>query len=175
MKQNFWTLSLVLGSLLFLSSCGEESDLPNEPVVNDLEFKTATNELVLRFTDGDGNFGLADRDTLPPYQQFLDSLRTEENPYYYNYWLNVLIKEDGNFIPLDAPSTFNARVPVLTPAGQNKQLRVTVTNDLDFDLSAFAQLGQIENGDTLKFQVVLVDRDLNESVMKETEGVFSSD
>ncbi len=160
--------------LSILSGCDSEGELPNEPVINNITFESNLKNLVIQFTDGDGNYGLGQGDTLPPYQPFEDEAETIENPFHYNYWMNVYVKRDGGFVLLETPSTFDFRVPVLTPQGQNKQLRVTINNDLELELEALAQSQAIDLsfGDTIKFAVTLVDQDLNISNVAETGEII---
>lgn len=145
----------------FISSCDSSKDFPDEPVINSLEFDSVNKALIINFTDGDGDFGI-DNDA-PPFQQYLDADSTIPNPYYYNLWLDYYEKRNGEWVLVETPSTFNFRIPVLTPAGQNKQLDVKITYDMDFDLP----LPNAES-DTIKFGVTLVDRAKNQSIPKET-------
>lgn len=162
--------------IFLLSACNDEDELPDEPVINEISYDSNSKELLINFTDGDGNFGLADSDTLPPYQAFEDTVAGTENPFHHNLWLDTYVKRNGEFELLDFPGTLDFRVPVLTPAGQNKQLRVRISYDVGVDLNDFAIVSDNFNyGDTVKFNVILVDRDLNQSNMAETEPVVFSD
>ena len=150
----------------FLLSCESDKDFPDEPVINSLEFDSLNKALIINFTDGDGDFGI-DNDA-PPFNGYLDPDSTIPNPYYYNLWLEYFEKREGDWVLVETPGTFNYRVPVLTPAGQNKQLDVKITYDMSFELP-------FENAqsDTIKFGVTLVDRSLKESIPEQTgEIVF---
>lgn len=150
----------------FLVSCVERDKLPDEPVINSIEYLEDTRQLVVTFTDGDGNFGLHDNETQPPYQPYLDTVSMEPNPYHYNYWLDYYKKdENGQWLLVELPGNANFRIPFLTPEGQDKQLRVKITNDLgtEIPLPPF-----IVEGDTMKFAVTLIDRALNHSNVAET-------
>lgn len=98
---------LVVGMILLFSSCFLPEELPPEPeikferytlVKDTLEPKLGSIshfiKLTISFTDGDGDIGLAEGDTLP-------------QPYYDN---NLFINNIGY------------RIPDITPTGQNKTL-----------------------------------------------------
>ena len=149
----------------FASSCERDKDFPDEPVITSLEFDSLNKALIVTFTDGDGDFGI-DNDA-PPFNGWLDADSTIRNPYYYNLWLDYYEKREGEWVLVETPSTFNYRVPVLTPVGQNKQLDVKITYDMSFELP-------FENAesDTIKFRVTLVDRSLKESVPEQTGEII---
>jgi hypothetical protein len=155
---------------IVLHSCESETELPDEPVINTIEFKKADTTLVINFTDGDGNFGLRQGDTLPPFQADEDEGGNATNRFHYNYWMDIYVKREGDFILFDPVGTLDFRIPVITPQGQNKQLRVEVSNSLGTELGALigSQSNDIFLGDTVKFSVTLVDQDLNVSNTIET-------
>lgn len=169
---NFRLNSLILlVSVFAFAACNNERDLPNEPIINTVEFLEAEKDLVINFTDGDGNFGLRDDMTNPPFQAWEDSASGVINKNHNNLWLDVYIRESGAYVLLETPNPygFDFRIPFLTPAGQNKQLRVTATYNL-IDLSDFISTGVLNVGDTMRFDVTLVDRDLNFSNTFISEG-----
>jgi hypothetical protein len=75
----------MFAGILFLNSCIERVEYPVEPYIEFSDFYVVTDQtsgketgvIVLTFTDGDGDIGLAPKDTLYPYQLGGD--------YYYNY------------------------------------------------------------------------------------------
>ncbi len=147
------------------SSCDKSKDFPDEPVINALRFDSVEKALIINFTDGDGDFGLNSME--PPFNGFLDPDSTIPNPYYNNLWLDYFEKRNGEWVLVETPSTFNYRVPVLTPAGQNKQLDVKITYDMSFELPF-----DNAQSDTIKFRVTLVDRSLKESIPEETSPII---
>jgi len=176
MNRLFSVVLIFTFGILVFSSCEKEEDLPDEPIINTIDFTKADTSLVIKFTDGDGNFGLSQGDTLPPFQFYEDDDGTIRNRYYYNYWLDIYVKRSGQFVlfePINEENGFDFRIPEITPQGQNKQLRVTVTNDLSLELKDLIEssANDIFLGDTVKFSLVLVDRDLNESETKETQEI----
>ena len=150
---------------VFVMSCENVKDFPDEPVIGSLVFDSLSKSLIIHFTDGDGDFGIEGND--PPFQEFLDPDSTIPNPYYYNLWVDYYEMRDGEWEIIYTPSTFNYRVPVLTSEGQNKQLDVKITYDMSFDLPL-----PTAQSDTIKFNVTLVDRAKNQSIPKETPAII---
>ena len=97
-------------------------------------------ELHLYFTDGDGDIGLFDEDTIPPFE--------------YNLFVNYFEMKNDSLQQINVNPPYHIRMPNLMPTGQNKSLKVDVTYDVDITY---------RNSDTIKFELKLFDRALNES------------
>ncbi len=97
-------------------------------------------ELHLYFTDGDGDIGLFDEDTIPPFD--------------YNLFVNYFEMYNDSSQQINVTPPYHIRIPNLTPTGQNKSLKVDVKYDVDITY---------RNSDTIKFELKLFDRALNES------------
>ena len=97
-------------------------------------------ELHLYFVDGDGDIGLFDEDTIPPFD--------------YNLFVNYFDMQNDSLSQIDVSPPFHIRIPNLTPSGQNKSLKVNVKYDVNITY---------RNSDTIKFDLKLFDRALNES------------
>ncbi len=146
---------------LVLGACLPNNNFPDEPVVEFKEFVKIpdangvdqTGKLILEFTDGDGDVGLGQGDTFPPYDP--------GSQYYYNFFTRYYEKQNGEFVEveLDLPNFF--RIPVLTPIGQNK----TLEGELEVEL--FIN-NPFSDYDTIKFDAWIVDLALNESNVVET-------
>ncbi len=99
-------------------------------------------ELHLFFTDGDGDIGLFEEDTIAPFD--------------YNLFINYFEMKNNSLQQiidtLNPP--YHIRIPNLTPTGQNKSLKVDLKYDVDITY---------RNSDTIKFELRLFDRALNES------------
>lgn len=150
--------------LLAMASCKDYEKYPMEPTVEFIEFTVLRDAqgidqrgiLHIAYTDGDGNIGLYDYDTVAPYD--------------YNLFIKYLEQQNGVFkeIFLITPNyindttviydtaTFNARIPILTPAGRNKAIRGEIEDTLFIN-------NPLSQYDTIKFEVYVVDRDLNKS------------
>lgn len=152
-----------------MAGCLELEELPDEPVINEMWYDQGTGELNIRFTDGDGDFGLAPRDTIPPFQFAGED--GEPNFYHFNLHVDLFYREEGVWVPVELePGAlgFSARIPNLTPEGQNKQLRVLIRWDFSGEVPAIFP----EGADSVKFDAVLVDRALNISLPGEAEAVL---
>ena len=97
-------------------------------------------ELHIYFTDGDGDIGLFEQDTIPPFE--------------YNLFVNYYEMNNGNLQIQNLTLPYHIRIPNLTPTGQNKSLKVDVKYDVDVSY---------RNSDSIKFELKLFDRALNES------------
>ena len=92
------------------------------------------------FTDGDGDIGLFESDTIAPYD--------------YNLFVNYFEMHQDSLTLIDVDPPYHIRMPNLTPTGQNKSLKV----DLKYDANV-----TYRNSDSIKFELKLFDRTLNES------------
>lgn len=123
-----------------------------EKFPNDLGKDTLI-KIFLNYTDGDGDLGLRDSDTFPPYQ--FDGL------YFYNLWVKMESLENGTWKSLINPFTldtlnFNERLPYITPTGKNKWVQGNI--ELLIPASPFTL-----KPDSVRFKVILVDRSLKAS------------
>jgi hypothetical protein len=97
-------------------------------------------ELHIYFTDGDGDIGLFNDDTIAPYD--------------YNLFVNYFEMHNDSLQQINVNPPYHIRMPNLTPTGQNKSLKVDVKYDVNVTY---------RNSDTIKFELKLFDRVLNES------------
>ena len=140
---------LVLISVLFACKKSEQfSDIPYlefrkyqlKDSVDALGNIAKICELHLYFTDGDGDIGLFDEDTIAPFD--------------YNLFVNYFEAQNDSLQQINVSPPFHIRIPNLTPSGQNKSLKVNLKYDMDLTY---------RNSDTIKFELKLFDRALNES------------
>ena len=97
-------------------------------------------ELHIYFTDGDGDIGLFNDDTIAPYD--------------YNLFVNYFEIHNDSLQQINVNPPYHIRIPNLTPTGQNKSLKVDVKYDVNVTY---------RNSDSIKFELKLFDRALNES------------
>jgi len=172
-------LIVIILVLLVYSSCRRFEDFPDEPIIkyenflveNDVETGVTTRGvLVITYTDGDGNIGLAEWDTLPPYNY--------GSKYYYNMIITYFEMHHGEWEETDLvywnpqdqqfdTLTFNARIPVLTPITGNQAIKGFIQDTLFL----YNPLSEKEY-DTIKFNVYIIDRLLNESNTVETPTII---
>ena len=122
MKQIFYFLIFI--TAIVSTGCIKEKQFPPQPIIEFQEFISYVGnhnavdsaDCIIKFTDGDGDVGLAKEDTISPPNLRLKYLY--KNPV------------DGKFYPMDAVDSttvldtlfFDYRIPNITPDGQYKAL-----------------------------------------------------
>ena len=140
--------------LLGLISCQEKVEYPIVPYIEFQDFSFLMNAdsvverglITIYFTDGDGDIGLTDEDSIAPYDYnlFIDYFE-----YQNGLWNKVTNELTGDTI------NFHGRIPVITPDGQNKNIKGTIEDTLF--LNVFSER------DTFRYEISLRDRALHES------------
>ena len=172
----------LIGSLflaLAALSCQKPVEYPIEPKIAYEGFtylfnadSTFSGEGVISFsyTDGDGDLGLDDADTLPPFG-FRDA-------HYYNMMIDYLKCVNGEFIKTPLLSwnvqtqsydtiTFNARFKRLRDIEEPK----AISGTMDYTLPV---QNPFSPNDTIKFEVHILDRALHESNVIQTDPIFTN-
>lgn len=150
---------------MLFGACLPNNNFPDEPVVEFKEFKKIPTSdgkdekgvLVLKFTDGDGDIGLDQGDTLPPHDP--------SSIYYYNFFTRYYEKQNGEFVEVELGTPNYFRIPVLTPVGQNKSLEGEIEVELYIN-------NPFSDYDTIKFDAWIVDQALHESNTVETGEII---
>lgn len=153
-------------------SCKKYEEYPREPRIEFMDFVLLRDAQgidqrgVLRFsfTDGDGNIGLYDYDSVPPFDYNLFIRYFEKkNGTFEEVFLITSRYEDDSTLVYDT-ATFNGRIPILMPAGKNKSISGEIEDTLFVNnpLSSF---------DTIMFELFIRDRDLNESNVIQTPPI----
>ena len=178
----------LIGLLLFsfvVASCLKPVEYPVEPKIAYESFTYLINEdsafsgegiLSFTYTDGDGDLGLDDSDTLYPFG-FHD-------PHYYNMEIDYLKLENGVFVktPLLSPHvptgpgdtlvlfdtvTFNARFHRLRDNDEPKAISGTMQYKLTVQ-------NPFSPNDTVKFEIRILDRALHESNVIQTDPIYTN-
>lgn len=173
---------ILIGMLLLVAamfSCQKPVEYPVEPKIAYEGFtylvyedSTFSGEGIVSFsyTDGDGDLGLDDSDTLPPFG-FHDA-------HYYNMVIDYMKCVNGEFVKMPLLSwnpqtqsydtvTFNARFRRLLDSEKPKAIsgrmeyKLTVQNPLSPD-------------DTIKFEIRILDHALHESNTIQTEAIYTN-
>ncbi|MDR0436878.1 MAG: hypothetical protein LBH22_01100 [Bacteroidales bacterium] len=156
-KIRFFFIISLIGVVLF--SCDPNEKLPPETFLEFVNYRiindTAMN-LKVRFQKGNGNLGLDDRDTNPPFV----------GKYRNNLFIHVLDKQpDGTYAPMRIPINnelwdtiiYSNRFPFLN-TDPNSSVRGMIDIPIpggDFEpMQKHSELGWV------KFEVYLYDRDL---------------
>jgi hypothetical protein len=159
MKIQFQMVFLVLGcaTVFGLSRCLPEPNLPDNPLIEFQSFELnadGSRELVITFTDGDGDVGLAQNDTLAPHFcadcEYHYNLKCEYQELQGGTWVQIDLDPDAGQIP------FYYRVPPAIPTGDNPALDGTIA-------IAMNSWSLTSAYDSLRFRITLFDRSLNES------------
>jgi hypothetical protein len=140
-----------------LPACNEDPAYPLEPVIEYVSFTKIQNNTgideqgVLRFsfTDGDGDIGLSDYDTEPPFDT--------SSIYYYNCFVTFYEIQHGDTVQAELPPgmTNNYRIPLTPPAIDGLPLQ----GDIDVVL----MINNYSPYDTMFYTVFIVDRALHHS------------
>lgn len=170
MTKRLTTYGLLLSFLaITLMSCLRDEDYPIIPEIQYedfvLLFNTQTQIIergVLRisFKDGDGDIGLYQTDTAPPFDFNL-----------FIKYFEIQNKDTVEIFLVDPASgdtsTFNARIPILTPTGSNKSIKGEIEDTMFIydPTSSF---------DTIMFEVYLMDRALHKSNVVTTPLILRS-
>lgn len=187
-QSNTMKIRALIGLLvlaLAVCSCQKPVEYPIEPKIAYEGFtylmnpdSTFSGEGIISFsyTDGDGDLGLDDSDTLPPFG-FRDA-------HYYNMVIDYLKCENGVFVrtPLLSPHvpttpddtlvlydtvTFNARFHRLRDNDDPK----AISGTMDYKLIVQNPLSP---NDTIKFEIRILDRALHESNVIQTDPIFTN-
>jgi len=180
-----WYLIGVLLLALAVCSCQKPVEYPIEPKIAYEGFtylinadSTFSGEGIISFsyTDGDGDLGLDDSDTLPPFG-FHDA-------HYYNMVIDYMKCVNGEFVktPLLSPHvpsnpadtlvlydtvTFNARFKRLRDSEEPRAISGTMEYKLTVQ-------NPFSPNDTVKFEIRILDRALHESNVIQTEAIYTN-
>lgn len=142
--------SLTLPFLFTAMSCNKETEYDEIPYIldpsyvlfKDIQGRDTAIMLKFTFTDGDGNVGLTQADTLPTRDK--------------NVWVDYFEKQNGTFTKIIVPGTtdtlnFNSRINKFSDKNPTKA-NVELMIDISLVLA-----------DTIKLDYYIKDRDLNRS------------
>lgn len=139
-----------------LSSCLKRVDYPNRPHIEFLGFypnpaatgpSDSLGAVKFSFTDGDGDLGLNEGDTMGEFAQ--------GQPYNYNLFITYFEKRNNLFVKVETPLPFHVRFKRLTSEGGNGEL------EGDMEVGVTARPGTPY--DTIRYEMYIVDRALQHS------------
>ncbi len=166
-------LIIAAAAVMATVSCKRIEEYPPEPSIAFLEFEKLFNPtdsiydrgiLKFEFTDGDGDIGLAKKDTFPPfnpgskyyYNLIIDYFEVRngvETPVYLTFFNSVTQEFDTVYL--------SARIPILSPPGSEQSISGEI-HDTIFIYNYNSPY------DTLFLKFFIVDRALNESNQEQT-------
>jgi len=165
-KGNLWILGTGLGAMLLLYGCLKPDKYPDEPALAFEEFKQHgdSGEIRFSFTDGDGDIGLSEEDTEPPFDT--------GSRFYNNVFIRYFEKVNGAWVQGDDafgnPVEFTYRTEKLTPTGKNKALK----GDIIIYLTPIFYDPFSTHSDTIKFDIQMADRALHLSNIVESGEII---
>lgn len=168
--------AVALITIIALQSCSRTDDggppVPELGYTGYSKFKNTAGKdsfvmLNLTFKDGDGDIGLSESDSVPPYSY--------GSPFFNNLFVEFYVIENGTpskitsqFIGPDTlykdTVNFSQRIKYLTPEGKNKSIKGRIDVITPFfllDLAAYKP-------DSVYYEITLVDRSLNRSNLIKT-------
>ncbi|OHX67649.1 hypothetical protein [Flammeovirga pacifica] len=174
-----------------MSSCFGEPEFPLEP---EIDFAWIENRsgmegdspqgkqdsiyIAINFRDGDGDLGLSGEEQDPPYSGTIPDPNNPDttivNKYYNNYFIDILRKRsdesDYTKVEFDDGATFNGRFPILNTSGRDRPLEGELRYEVNLVVDENLQ-DRFLKGDSVKFEVHICDRALNESNLITTAGI----
>lgn len=154
---------LFLGVLLAFAtySCKKDKEYPIEPAIemSSRQVYQSPSKIIISFTDGDGDIGLDQGDTLDPYNYQEDPF----NKYHYNLLLYYFEKQGDEWVEVQTAVDYFYRVPNITPTGQNKALNGEIEVDLTLPIT---------RPDSIRYDIELIDRALHVSNLLTTPVIY---
>jgi len=167
-------IAVVIGitQLFLFSSCLKVETYPVEPSINFQSFEVKGDSAIvtISFTDGDGDIGLSDGDTLPPYDPssfFYFNAYLEYYEMMDGIWVKGTADPNGNNFPTADTIVFKNRLPNITPIGQNKALKGEIK--LILEPNYYNPISH--HNDSIKYKIFIIDRALHISNTVETEVI----
>ncbi len=153
--------------LLILSSCFDNPNYPDEPVLTYTSFTIEGDsaDLSFDFTDGNGDIGLSESQVDPPYNQ--------GSYYYYNLYVQYWEKDDVlGWVPgYDSNGDsiiFKYRIKPILEGNKEKALR----GNISVSIEPIFYNPTSPNSDTIRYRFQLIDRALNKSEWVESDMII---
>lgn len=161
------TKALIFSFAILLFSCEKNNngigDIPKITFAKYIKSDDeSTLKLIINYEDGDGDLGLKDEDTLPPFNA--------KSKYYTNLHIKYLELLNDTFkevtLPFPAEDdtiNYNYRFPYITPDGNNKNIKGDLEVSIPYSEIAPGAANKEAYDGFIKFKIVLYDRALHES------------
>lgn len=173
--------------LALFAGCMKEPVYPNEPQI---EFNSIHSEIVknslgnvlprifikLNFKDGDGNLGLNTSDLAnAPFNDtvnVVNGVKIIDRTKARNYFVKAFFKKGNQFVPYpNLVSKEGYRFLRLDPDNKKHSLEGELDYYLDVVFPIDIDFPEYESGDSVKFEIYVVDRSLNKSNIIQTAPV----
>ena len=170
-------MTILFAILIAMAACKKKLEYPIEPKITfgGLSYlmnadSTLTGEVILTigYTDGDGDLGLGDADTLYPFGP--------NDPHYYNLIIDYL-KWDGTAFVETPLLSWNQQSQSFDTVSFNARFKLPVFNDEENAISGIIEytmmvFNPLSPNDTIKFRAHILDRALHESNTIETDAIW---
>ncbi len=161
---------MLIVMMLSFQACIKDHDYSIEPVlkykdfhqIRNLSGQLAEGILVLEFTDGDGDIGLGQDDTLPPFHLGGDN--------YFNFYIDLFIRKEGQYIPVTFPDTgysFNSRIPPIQFNGNS----IAIKGEIEYTFDMLIMKPFLQS-DTIMIETYIKDRALHKSNVVSTPDII---
>ena len=163
-------ITLVFSFLaLIMTSCLKPESFDNEPIIEFVDFQALgdSGKISFSFTDGDGDIGLGQNQLYAPYDTasyFYYNLYIHYYEMMNGQWVRGTADPGGNNFPIADSITFSYRLENITPSGQNTALR----GEIDVVLEPFFFNSNSNFNDSIRYEIILIDRSLNVSNVLQT-------
>lgn len=147
-----YSLIVLISFSLLMFSCVEEKNYPVKPHIEYKSFVKTNNDstgiITLEFTDGDGDIGLSESDTLAPY----------DSTYFYNFFLYPFKYTNGQYDSVDTSIPYHGRIPKL----ENVEPGESIEGEIEMEIDIYS-MDLFIPADTVAFDIFIVDRALHHS------------
>jgi hypothetical protein len=144
---------LVLTTVILFSCTKKEcdGDIPTIQFLRFEQFEGDSAKMVIGFNDCNGDIGLGQGDSIEPYK--------------YNLYMRYFEKQNGSWIELTPLIPYNYRIPVLYDGTED-----AIEGDIEISMKSY--YNPTSGFDTIKYQLYITDRMLNESNTVETTEIL---
>jgi hypothetical protein len=142
--------------LIIISGCKKFETYPIEPAIEYIGLTKIPNGLgyddkgilKIAFTDGDGDIGLSQGDTLPPFNP--------GSEYYYNFYIFYYEKQNGQYVKFEANPPIHARILPIVSDVSDRGIKGEIEIELEIN-------NYFSPYDTVIFETYIYDRALHKS------------
>lgn len=139
-----------------LTACLKKETASPVPLIEfkDFQANKDTANLFINFTDGDGDIGLTQNDTVAPNN--------------YNCFITYFEKQKGIWVKKQLPFDFNYRIPVINTSSKKK----TIKGEIKIAIKPY-YYDPFSKYDTIKYEIYIVDKALNKSNVITTREIIT--
>lgn len=147
---------VVFGCTMVVSSCLKKETASPVPLIEFKDFiaNKDTANLYINFTDGDGDIGLTQTDTVAPNN--------------YNCFISYIEKQNGIWVKRVLPFDFNYRIPIVNTSSKKK----TIKGEIKITIKPY-YYDPFSKFDTIKYEIYIVDKALNKSNVITTREIIT--